>query len=189
MKAELRKKKIDGLVELIPESYEDARGFLTRLYDEDAFRGWNLPATWIETMQHRTQKKHTLRGLHVSLAPFSEAKLIRAIRGEMLWVSVDIRKDSKTFGTWDATVLSENTKNILVTAPGFAHGCLSLTDDVDLVIGSDKHFSAEHSAGIAWNDIDLQIDWHLPHAATPLLSDRDQSHPSFQEFKKKYIDK
>lgn len=126
-----------------------------------------------------------LRGLYVQRSPFSEGKLLRVIRGEMLWVSVDVRKNSKTFGQWDSVVLSDKRKNLLCTARGLAHGCLSLTDGVDLIIKSDNYFSAEHGVGIAWNDGDLNIDWGLKGSA-PLISERDKAYPSFQEFKKKY---
>ena len=186
MKMQVHKKKLDGLLELVPETFGDERGFLTRLYHEQAFKELGLPIAWVDEMHHHTRKKNTLRGIYFTLPPFSEMKFIRAIKGEMLWVSVDVRKNSKAFGNWDSTILTEKNKNILITAQGFAHGCVSLTDEVDLVIKSDNYFSLEHGVGIIWNDEDLNIDWNLD-GATPLVSVRDMEYPSFRKFKEKYI--
>ncbi len=179
------KKKIDGLIELVPEVHEDERGFLARIYDERMFEKLGFQTKWTEISHHHTNKKNIIRGLYIQLPPHSEGKLLRVVRGEMLWVSVDVCRDSKTFGAWDSIVLSETRKNLLLTARGFAHGCVSLTDDVDLIINSDNYFSAEHGAGIIWNDPDLNIDWNL-QGATPFVSERDKKYPSFQEFKNKY---
>lgn len=185
MKMEMRKKKLDGFIEIIPEVYEDERGFLARLYDERIFKNLGLSTEWTEESHHHTGKRHILRGLYVQLPPFSEGKLLRVIRGEMVWVSVDLRKDSATFGLWDSAVLSDRRKNLLYTARGFAHGCLSLTDEVDLIIKSDNYFSPEYGAGIFWNDKELNIDWDLK-GVTPFVSERDKSYPSFREFKERY---
>ncbi len=176
MGIKFKKKKIEGVVEIIPETYKDDRGFLTHLNSENIF---------MEEGHHHTFKKHTLRGLHISLPPFSESKFLYVTRGKMFWVVVDIRKRSKTFGQWESFILSESRKNILVTTPGFAHGCLSLTDNVDLIFKSDKKFSEKHGTGIIWNDKDLKIDWNLKDV-TPLVSKRDKSYSSFEEFKRKY---
>lgn len=181
MRMEIQKKGLDGFVEIIPEVYEDGRGFLARLYDERAFENLGLPTRWTEESHHHTAKKYILRGLYVQFPPFSEGKLLRVVRGEMLWVSVDVRKNSKTYGAWDSVVLSETRKNLLSTARGFAHGCLSLTDGVDLIIKSDNYFSREHGAGIIWNDKDLNIDWNL-NGITPYISERDKGYQTFREF-------
>ena len=182
---EIKKKKLDGLFELVPEAHRDDRGFLARIYEERVFQKFGLPTHWTEESHHHTDRKHIVRGLYVQRAPHSEGKLLRAIRGEMLWVSVDVRKGSKTFGEWDTVVLSEKEKNILITVRGFAHGCISLTDDVDLLIQSDNYFSAENGVGIVWNDPDLAIDWRLGGTA-PFVSERDRAYPTFAALKKKY---
>jgi dTDP-4-dehydrorhamnose 3,5-epimerase len=185
MKMEIKKGKLDGFVEVISEVFEDDRGFLARIYNERIFKEMGLPTVWREESHHHTARKNILRGLYVQREPFPEGKLLRVIRGEMLWVSVDVRSGSKTFGEWDSVVLSEKKKNLLCTARGFAHGCLSLTDGVDLLIKSDNFFSAEHGVGFLWNDKDLNIDWQL-NGAIPFVSERDKGYASFQEFKNKY---
>ncbi len=181
----LKKGRTFGFVELVPEIYEDERGFLARLYEERIFKELGLPTRWTEESHHHTARKNILRGLYIQFPPYSEGKLLRVTRGEMLWVSVDLRKNSKTFGVWDSAVLSDKRRNLLSTPPGFAHGCLSLTDGVDLLIKSDNYFSPEHGVGIIWNDKDLNIDWNL-RGAEPFVSERDKSYPSFKDFKEKY---
>jgi len=182
----IKKKKIDGFIEIIPEVYEDERGFLARLYDEKIFKSLGLNTKWTEESHHHTDKKHTLRGLYVQLPPFSESKLLRVIRGKLLWVVIDLRKNSQTFGQWDSVVLSDEIKNSIYTTRGLGHGCLSLTDDVDLLIKSDNFFSAEHGVGIVWNDKDLNIDWNLKEDAPFIISERDKGYSSFKNFKEKY---
>lgn len=184
MKVEISKKKVEGLAELTPEVYADDRGFLARIYDKRFFKELGLPTEWAEESHHHTAKKHILRGLYVQRAPFSEGKLLRVIKGEMLWVSVDVRKESKTFGVWDSVILSEKNKNMLCAPRGLAHGCISLSDNVDLLIKSDNYFSAEHGIGIIWNDKDLNIDWKLG-GAVPFISERDRGYQTFLEFKNK----
>lgn len=178
-------KKLDGFIEIIPEPYMDERGFLARLYDEEIFKGFDINTKWVQESHSHTYKKYTLRGLHAQLPPFSEGKLIRAIKGKMLWVVVDLRKNSETFGQWDSILLSGEVKNIIYIKRGFAHGCMSLSDNCDLVIKSDNYFSPNHGSGIIWNDMDLNIDWNLK-GNTPFISKRDRDYPTFKNFKEKY---
>lgn len=181
----IKKKKINGFVEIIAESYTDERGFLTRLYDEKIFQSLGLNTKWTQESHHHTYKKYTLRGLHVQLPPFSEGKLLRVTRGKLLWVVIDLREDSKTFGQWDSVILSDEAKNSIYIERGFGHGCLSLTDNVDLMIKSDNYFSPKHGVGIIWNDKDLNVDWNLKGNA-PFICKRDKNYPTFKDFKEKY---
>lgn len=181
----IKKKRFDGFIEIIPEPYKDERGFLTRLYDEKIFKSFGLNTKWVQESHHHTYKKYTLRGLHVQLPPFSEGKLLRVIKGKLLWVVIDLRKNSKTFGQWDSVILSDEVKNSIYIKRGFGHGCVSLTDNVDLVIKSDNYFSSKHGVGIIWNDKELNINWQLGKNL-PLISERDKNYLTFKEFKKKY---
>ncbi|MBU0535720.1 MAG: dTDP-4-dehydrorhamnose 3,5-epimerase [Nanoarchaeota archaeon] len=177
---EFIKKNLKGFIEIIPEAHEDNRGFLARLYDQKTFKENDINNRWIQDSHSHTSKKGTLRGLHIQTNPFSEAKLIRAIKGRMKWIVVDLRKDSKTFGKWESVELSEEKKNMIFVSRGFGHGCVSMTDDCDLVIKSDNLFSPEHGAGIIWNDPELGINWGIKE---PFMSERDSKYPSFKEFK------
>ena len=182
---EIRNKKIDGLAEITLHKFEDERGFSARIFDDRDFQKFGFPTKWTEITRQYSKKKNILRGLYVQPDPYSEGKLLCATKGEVLWVSVDTRKGSKTFGQWDSTVLSSERKNLLLAARGFAHGCNSLTDDAEILILSDSYFAAEHGAGILWNDTDLNVDWKL-NGATPFVSEAHKKYPSFKAFKEKY---
>lgn len=187
MNMTITERRLRGSYELMPDVFADDRGFLARIYDERVFQKAGFPIAWTEESHHHTKRRHTLRGLYVQRPPFGEGKLLRAIRGEMYWVCVDVREGSPTLGAWDAIVLSAERKNLLYTPRGFVHGCLSLTDDVDLIIRSDNFFSAAHGLGIRYDDPDLAIDWRLD-GAKPYLSDRDAAYPSFREFQNAYTE-
>lgn len=185
-KSNIKKKKLEGLIEIFPDIYKDDRGFVTRFYEKRVFQELGLNTEWTEDLHHHTNKKYTLRGLYIQAPPFTEGKIMRAIKGKMLWIVVDVRKDSPTFGQWDSAVLDEEKMNLLYTPRGLAHGALSLTDDVDLVIKGDTYFSAEeHGIGIRWNDPELNIDWGL-EGKEPIISEEHKNYPSFKEFKEKY---
>lgn len=179
----IQKRKLRGFLEIIFEPYKDNRGMLVRLYDEREFKRFGLNTKWVQESYSQTLKKHTLRGLHFQFPPYSECKLIRIIRGEILWVVVDLRKKSETFGCWESIILSMS-KSIYVER-GFAHGCISLSDNCDLIIHSDNYFSEVHGRGIIWNDADLNIDWHLEDMS-PIIAEQHSSYPTFNDFKKKY---
>ncbi len=181
----IAKKKLDGLTEITLHTFEDDRGFSARIFDDRDFQKAGFPTRWTEITRQYSNKKNIVRGLYVQPDPYGEGKLLSATRGEVLWVSVDVRKGSKTFGEWDSTVLSGTRKNLLLASRGFAHGCNSLTDDAEILIMSDSYFAAEHGVGILWNDGELNIDWQL-HGATPFVSEAHQKYPSFADFRKKY---
>ncbi len=173
------------LRELSLHNYDDNRGFISRIYDEREFKKMKLPTKWKEVTQQHWNKKNILRGLYVQPGKYSEGKLLRVIKGELLWISVDVRKGSKTFGKWDSTILSEKDRNILYVPRGFAHGGVSLTNAVDLILQTDNFYKEGVGIGIIWNDPELNIDWKL-NGKTPLISEGHKKYQTFAEFKKKH---
>lgn len=180
----IRRTKLDGFLELTPEPYIDERGFFVRLYDEQVFRELGLRTIWVQESHSHSIKGGIVRGLHIQFPPYTEGKLIRAIRGSALWVAVDLRKGSPTFGQWDSILLSDELKNSMYVEPGFANGHVSLTP-CDLVIKASSYYAPGHDTGICWNDPDLRIDWKLGDLV-PFLRERDKSYPTFKEFKETY---
>lgn len=175
---------IRGLIEVNTEPHVDERGFLTRLYDKKIFSDFGVDADLVQQTLQISKKKNTLRGLHVSLPPSTEGKMLTVIKGEVFWVAVDVRKGSTTFGKWVSVILSGEKNNILFAEPGFAHGCLSLTDDAYLLANASNYFSDEHSSGIIWNDGDLNIDWPLEDE--PVISKAHLEYGPFKDFVEKY---
>ena len=181
----LQERKLKGLYEITLTPHLDSRGFWMRTFDRDILKSAGIERDWVQDSQTHTAKAHTLRGLHVQLPPYQEGKLISLIRGKMKWVVVDLRRGTDTFGRWDSVILSDDLHNSLYVERGFAHGCISLSDNCDLVIKADQRFTESHGAGIAWNDPELGIDWGIGDAA-PIMSERDKSYPSFEGFRKSH---
>lgn len=175
--------EITGLFMITPEPCMDNRGYMARLLDDREIAAAGLNTRWAQESRSYTRVRNTVRGLFVSLPPATEGKTITAFRGRMFWVSVDVRAGSPTFGKWASATLCGELGNTLYAAPGFAHGCLSLTDDCDLLLRSDNYFSPEHGAGILWSDPELGIRWPLC-GPNPVISERDAAYPTFAEFRR-----
>ncbi len=176
---EFIEKKINGVWEIKLKPIEDSRGFFMRTFDENSFIDHNLNFKWVQENHSLSKKKGTLRGLHFQFQPYSEAKLIRTILGEIFDVYVDLRANSETFGQWDAIVLSEKMKNMLFIPKGFAHGYCTLKEFTEVTYKVDNYYSPEHEGGIIWNDFDIGIKWPFEN---PVLSFKDMNQPSFKEF-------
>ena len=160
----------------------DARGVLTKMVADGAATLPDLGVPPRQILHSGTARRHTLRGLHVQTAPHTEAKRIYCLTGHMFWVLVDLRKQSASFGRWQGFDLTRDGSNALAAPAGFGHGCLSLTDDVNLVILSDQDYVPAHGIGIAWNDPEIGIDWPL-EGEPALLSSEHDANPSFAEFR------
>jgi len=172
-------RKLDGLWDVGHSPVADHRGVLQKLYDAGQFGPLgDLPA-WVQVIVSRTAKAKTLRGLHLQAPPFVEAKLVAPLLGRMVWVAVDVRRASPSFGQWESTTLDADHPTALYAARGFAHGCLSLTEDADLLILADNAYA--EGLGIRWDDPDLAIDW--PLAGPPTLSQAHTQLPSFAAFR------
>ena len=186
MEFELHPKHMVGLVEIIPKRLTDNRGTMVRLYDHEIFTKSKVNWSIAQESSFYTERKNTIRGLHFSLPPLQESKIITALRGATQWVAIDLRKTSPTFGLWDSTILLEYVHNSLVASAGFAHGCLSLTNHCELLIKTDRAFEDVKSAGIIWNDKTLGIDWQLTPHPNLTISEEHRKHGTFEEFLEKY---
>jgi dTDP-4-dehydrorhamnose 3,5-epimerase len=175
-------KKMKGLYEIIPVPFKDWRGYMCRLFDREVFDKAGLRMRCVQESRSYTKKKNTIRGFHVSLPPHLEGKTGTCIRGRVMWVCIDVRKNSPTFGQWDTFILSDKLNNMFYAEPGFAHGNLTLTDNVDLLLRAENYF--HQGTGIKWDDPDLKVKWNLK--GKPLISARDKNYPTFKEFKKQY---
>ena len=180
---EIRNLNIIGVFEITQKPVLDSRGFFMRAYDVNIMKDYGIYREWVQENHSKTLKKNTIRGLHFQLPPFSETKLVRCIRGKILDVFVDLRKDSKTFGQWGAVELSEDNYKMLYIPRGFAHGFCTLTDDCEVYYKVDNFYSPEHEVGIAWNDETLKINWPTQE---PIVSEKDSKNISLDEFIKNY---
>lgn len=169
---EYLKTEIEGVYVLEPKVFRDARGYFFeswRQADFDQHIGRH-----VEFIQDNESKSSygVLRGLHYQKGEYSQAKLVRVIRGRVLDVAVDIRKSSPTFGKYVAVELSEDNKRQLFIPRGFAHGFLVLSDEAVFTYKVDNVYAPQHEASIRWNDEDIHIEWSIS-ADDVLTSEKD----------------
>jgi dTDP-4-dehydrorhamnose 3,5-epimerase len=179
---EVRKTGLDGLLEIIPDVYVDSRGWFFEFYREDIFNQAGIHYKFVQENQSFS-KKGVVRGLHMQLPPFEQAKLVSVTLGKVLDVVVDLRAGSKTFGEIHYCILDASKHNMLLVPEGFAHGFAALEDSIFFYKGSNT-YHREYEAGVRWNDPQLNIRWEVPN---PILSDKDQQLPTLEELIRKSV--
>ena len=169
--------KISDLLILIPDLFEDNRGSFFESYNKERLHKLGIRQDFVQDNESRS-KKGVIRGLPNQLPPYEQAKLVRVIKGAVLDVAVDLRKDSATFGQWFSVELNDQNKKMMWIPAGFAHGFVALEDDTVFVYKCTKHYNSESERSIRWNDPDLNIDWGIQDA---ILSEKDKNAPLFRE--------
>ena len=159
---------------LVPRVFGDNRGWFMESWSNRDMEQAGHYLAFVQDNHSFSAQKGTLRGLHYQKDPFAQAKLVRCVRGAILDVAVDIRHGSPYFGKWTAVELSADIKQQLFIPRGFAHGFLTLTDDVEILYKADQYYSPEADRSIAWNDPAIGIEWGV---ASPILSLKDQNAP------------
>lgn len=160
------------------ELREDERGFLARTFCEREFEQYGLNIRWPQCNLTLTRRRGTIRGLHYQAEPKPEIKLIRCAVGAIWDVLVDLRKDSPTFGQWEAFELTGQNRRMLYVPGGIAHGFQCLQDNSEVFYHMSEFYHPELARGVRWNDPQLAIPWPLPD---PILSERDRQLPLLSE--------
>ena len=163
---------------LRPHKLEDHRGFFSETYNYKQLKNLGEELIFVQDNQSLSRDRYTLRGLHFQSPPFAQDKLIRVLRGSVLDVAVDIRKNSKTFGKHAVVKLSASEFNQILVPKGFAHGILTLEENTEIFYKVTNYYSKEHDHGIAWNDPTLKINWGVS-AEEVIMSEKDRNQPSF----------
>ena len=178
MSPELRPTPIEGVFEFFSHPFIDHRGgFLNAFRSQEcAFRDSWGDRGIAQVNLSRTERVGTIRGLHCQLSPYSEAKLVRGLRGRVWDVAVDLRTYSSTYGQWHAVELSAVNCNALLIPEGCAHGFQVLEHDSELLYLHSGLWVKDAETGVRWDDPKLAIPWPLPVSN---LSDRDLSFPYF----------
>lgn len=142
-----------------PTIFKDSRGYFFESFNQKQFKALtDIDFDIVQTNQS-VSSKGVLRGLHFQKAPYAQAKLVRVIKGSVIDVCVDLRKDSKTFGEhFSIKLTSENNKQLFVPR-GFAHGFITLEDDTIFCYQCDNFYHKASEGGIIYNDSQLNIDW------------------------------
>jgi len=176
--------KIPDVLLIEPVIHSDERGYFVETFKQkllDEALGYKV--NFIQDNESKSTSKGVLRGLHFQSPPFSQNKLVRVIKGEVLDVAVDIRRNSPTFGKHISVELSEKNKKQLFIPVGFAHGFIVLSEGAIFAYKVDAYYSAEHEEGIAYNDKDMNIDWRILESEI-ILSKVDQNYSSLVDNKK-----
>jgi dTDP-4-dehydrorhamnose 3,5-epimerase len=161
----------------IPEVFRDERGYFFEAFREDVLSEAGIHADFVQD-NHSFSMKGVLRGLHFQLPPFEQGKLVRVIRGAVIDVAVDLRKDSPYFGKCVSHLLSSENNIQMWVPPGFAHGFISLEEENYFYYKCTAYYNSESERIIIWNDPDLNINWQNSH---PLISERDSRGSRFSE--------
>lgn len=175
--------EFDGLVQIFPDIYKDSRGYFIESFHKNKFQSVDVPNTFVQDNFSYSQKG-VVRGLHLQLPPYQQAKLVMVMKGKALDVVVDLRIGSSTYGQYGKYVLDAEKHNMLYIPEGFAHGLLALEDTIFNYKCSD-FYNKPAETGILWDDKTLNIDWGLEHygISNPVVSDKDQSLPTFENFR------
>ena len=176
----LIKTDIEGIVIVEPKVYGDERGYFFESFNaERFFAETGVDVTFVQDNESLS-KRGVLRGLHFQREPYAQAKLVRVVRGRVLDVAVDIRKDSPTFGRYVAVELSGENHRQMFIPKGFAHGSIALEDDTVFQYKCDEYYHPEVEDGIAWNDPQIGIEWPLSDNEIT-LSYKDRKHSTLKE--------
>jgi dTDP-4-dehydrorhamnose 3,5-epimerase len=160
---------LKDVVILEPKVFGDDRGFFLEAYNEATFRSLGLPTRFMQD-NHSGSRKGVLRGIHYQLKQ-PQGKLVRALRGEIFDVAVDLRKDSPQFGEWFGTALSAENRRMLWVPPGFGHGFLVLSEFAEVSYKATELYAPAFERSILWSDPAIGIRWPLD--GEPTLSEKD----------------
>ncbi len=175
---QIEKTDLPGVLIVKPDVFRDPRGFFLESYNQETFKAQGIDTVFVQD-NHSRSRRNTLRGLHFQVEPAGQVKLLRAIRGAIWDVAVDIRAGSPTFGKWCGVELTEENFWQLYIPVGFAHGFCVLSDEADVLYKTSHVYSRQHERGILWNDPRLGVGWPV---AEPVLSERDQKATTLAEY-------
>ena len=173
----IKNTKFKGLKIINGKAFLDNRGFFREIFKKNILKR-HKPIFWCLSKS----KKNVLRGIHIQTKN-SQEKFVTVLKGKIIDVVVDLRKNSKTFGEYFSIKISNDNGISLFIPPGFAHGFLALKKENILSYHCTNYRSKKHEVGIKWDDPDIKIKWQIKK---PILSSKDKKNLSFKEFLKKY---
>ncbi|WP_407306626.1 dTDP-4-dehydrorhamnose 3,5-epimerase [Desulfosporosinus sp. SB140] len=161
-----------------PQVFGDNRGWFMESWSAKKMEEAGLHYSFVQDNQSFSALEGTLRGLHFQQGAAAQAKLVRCGKGAVLDVAVDLRKGSVSYKKWIGVELSAENKRQLLIPRGFAHGYLTLTDNVEFLYKADNNYSPEADRNIIWNDDEINISWGIEN---PILSNKDANAPKLCE--------
>lgn len=172
------KTDIPGVLIIEPDVFGDHRGWFAETWSKKKLEELGIDADFVQDNQSFTAKKGTLRGLHFQMDPMAQSKLVRVVSGAVMDVAVDLRKGSPTYLKWVSVELSAENKRQFFIPRGFAHGFVTLTDDVNFVYKCDNYYSKECDRSVRFDDEAIGVEWNVEN---PIISDKDMNAPLLKD--------
>lgn len=171
--------EIQGVFIIEPKVFGDSRGYFFESFSKKEFESKVGPVEFVQDNESKSCYG-VVRGLHFQKPPHAQAKLVRVVKGKVLDVAVDLRKDSPTYGKHVTVELSEDNHRQVFIPKGFAHGFSVLSEEAVFQYKCDDYYAPETEGAVAWNDPELNIDWRVP-ADMMILSEKDKRHPELKD--------
>lgn len=168
--------ELSGVYIVQPKVFGDERGWFMETYSK--IKMSEVDREWVQDNHSYSKEKGVLRGVHFQKGESAQAKLVRCVRGAVLDVAVDLRKNSPNYKKWVAVELSADNHQQLFIPRGFGHGFVTLTENVEFVYKTDNYYSAENDRSIRYDDPALNINWGV---TDPILSNKDKTAPLLNE--------
>ena len=178
--------KIEGPVLIEPKVFGDERGFFIESFKASLCKTEGIPTDFSQD-NHSRSSKGVLRGMHFQIPPVPQGKMVRVVRGGVVDVIIDIRKNSSTYGEWLSVELNEENKSIFYVPPGFAHGFLTLLDGTDFLYKVTTEYSPVHELGIHPFDSEIKIPWKDWLQEEFILSKKDKESPQLRDFSSPFV--
>lgn len=172
------KTEIEEVMIIEPRVFGDQRGWFSETYSKVKFVESGIDVEFVQDNHSMSAQKGTLRGLHFQLNPKAQTKLVRCTKGKILDVVVDLRKGSPSYKKWVSVELSEDNQKQLLVPKGFAHGFLTLTDDVEVQYKVDEYYNPECDRSVRFDDPEIGIEWGTEN---PILSEKDLKAPLLED--------
>lgn len=169
---------LPGVFIIEPQVFGDHRGWFMESWSKKKLDDLGINVDFVQDNQSYTANKGTLRGIHFQQYPMAQSKLVRVVRGAVLDVAVDLRKESPTYKQWVVVELSADNKRQLYIPQGFGHAFLTLTDNVEFLYKCDNLYSKECDRSIRFDDPELNIEWGIND---PVISDKDARAPFLKD--------
>ena len=170
---------IEGLYVIEPAVHGDARGYFMETYNQRDMEEAGLTMNFVQDNQSMSVKG-VLRGLHYQ-KQYPQGKLVRAVRGTVFDVAVDLRTGSETYGKWFGVVLSAENKKQFYIPEGFAHGFLVLSDEAEFAYKCTDFYHPGDEGGMAWNDPEIGVEWPIEEGMELIISEKDQKWGGFRD--------
>ena len=177
---QVKKTPLDGLIEITPDIFGDERGQFYELFNQKKIEDLAVKQKFMQD-NISISKKNVLRGLHLQLHPYAQAKLVKVIKGSVMDVAVDIRRSSSTYLKHYKVMLSDKNNKMLFIPQGFAHGFISLEKDTIFHYKCSNIYSKKDEVCLSWKDDKININWEIE---SPIISHKDRDGLNIDEFEK-----